>query len=87
MGMTITALVDRVQTEADAYEYLEEPRWPTGTPKCPHCAHVGAVYFSPREAVDLMGETAATYREVAATQAASRSRIGCDSLWGGTGPR
>ena len=47
MGMTITALADRIQTEADAYEYLEELRWPTGTPTCPHCGNVGADYIAP----------------------------------------
>jgi transposase-like protein len=45
--MTITALADRVQTEADAYKFLEELRWPTGTPTCPHCGTVGADYIRP----------------------------------------
>lgn len=30
MGITVTALADRLQTEADAYKFLEELRWPTG---------------------------------------------------------
>ena len=34
--MTITALAERLVTEADAYEYLEELRWPNG-PSCQHC--------------------------------------------------
>lgn len=47
MGMTVTALADRVQTEADAYKFLEELRWPTGVPTCPHCGTVGADYIRP----------------------------------------
>jgi hypothetical protein len=47
MGMTITALADRVQTEADAYFFLEALLWPTGEPTCPHCANVGADYIAP----------------------------------------
>ena len=37
-------LADRLRTEADAYEYLEEVRWP-GQPYCPHCGSVRKHYF------------------------------------------
>ena len=47
MGMTITALADRIQTEADAYFFLEELRWPTGEPTCPHCSNVGCRLHRP----------------------------------------
>lgn len=47
MGMTVTALAGRVQTEADAYMFFEELRWPTGVPTCPHCDNVGADYIRP----------------------------------------
>lgn len=35
---SLIELINRVQTEADAYKYLEEMRWPDGQPPaCPHC--------------------------------------------------
>jgi transposase-like protein len=55
--MTIMALADRLQTEADAYEYLEELRWPKGDPKCPHCAHVGATFVVPSNGVSRKTRT------------------------------
>ena len=36
MEFSVPALADRIRTEADAYEFLEELRW-NGTPVCPHC--------------------------------------------------
>lgn len=47
MGLTVAAITDRIQTEADAYHFLEELRWPTGSPTCPHCGHVGADSIRP----------------------------------------
>src|SRR4051794_40459388 len=44
MGMRIPALADRLRTEADAYEYLEQLRW-NGTPVCPPCETDPAPYF------------------------------------------
>jgi transposase-like protein len=36
MELSIPALADRIASEADAYEFLEELRW-DGKPVCPHC--------------------------------------------------
>lgn len=47
--MTFTGLADRIKTEADAYEYLESLRWPTGEPTCPHCRSVGATFVAPAD--------------------------------------
>ena len=45
--MTITVLADRLETEADAYEYLEELRWPTG-PSCAHCGSRSVRFMVPK---------------------------------------
>ncbi len=37
-------IAERVQTEADAYQLLEEWRW-HGTPVCPHCGSINDHYF------------------------------------------
>ncbi|MEA2465250.1 MAG: hypothetical protein QOJ98_2997, partial [Acidobacteriota bacterium] len=42
--LSIPALADRLRTEADAYEYLEQLRW-NGKPVCPHCETDRAPYF------------------------------------------
>jgi transposase-like protein len=47
MGLTMVELIDRLDTEADAYQFLEELRWPTAEPDCPHCGHVGATFIVP----------------------------------------
>ena len=57
--MTITQLAERLGTEADAYEYLEELRWPNGEPKCPHCGCVGADYIAPSNGVSRKTRTGA----------------------------
>jgi transposase-like protein len=38
--VTYLSLVDKIQTEADAYVYLERLRW-HGMPVCPHCGSIG----------------------------------------------
>jgi transposase-like protein len=43
MRTTVTALADRLRTEADAWEFLEELRWPGGV-ACPKC-HGSDVYL------------------------------------------
>jgi transposase-like protein len=43
MRTTVSELFDRLRTEADAWEFLEELRWPNG-PKCPAC-HGSDVYL------------------------------------------
>ena len=37
MRLIVTAIANRLDTEADAYEFIEELRWGTGDPICPHC--------------------------------------------------
>lgn len=45
---SIPALADKLQTEADAYLFLEELRWGKGGPPvCPHCDHEGANFIRP----------------------------------------
>jgi transposase-like protein len=43
MRTTVTALTDRLRTEADAWEFMEQLRWPNG-PVCPAC-HGSDVYL------------------------------------------
>lgn len=47
MGMTVLQIADRLQTEADAYLFMEELRWGDGDPVCPHCGNLGASYIRP----------------------------------------
>lgn len=44
MEFSIPALADRIRTEADAYEFLEDLRW-NGEPVCPHCRSERKPYF------------------------------------------
>jgi transposase-like protein len=46
MGMGILELVDRLHSEGDAYEFLEELRW-NGKPWCPHCGGVEPYFLNP----------------------------------------
>src|SRR3954447_24547274 len=41
---SVPKLMNRLQTEADAYEFLEDLRW-HGEPLCPHCSSLGGHYF------------------------------------------
>jgi hypothetical protein len=45
--ISIPALSKRVQTETDAYLFMEELRWPDG-PRCPHCGHGKAYFLTPK---------------------------------------
>ncbi len=47
MGMTVIELADMLRTEADAYKWVEEMRWPDGVAVCPHCDHRGATFIVP----------------------------------------
>jgi len=47
MRTTVTALTDRLRTEADAWEFLEELRWPNG-PKCPACHGTDVYLIQPK---------------------------------------
>jgi transposase-like protein len=60
MGMTVIQIADRIPTEADAYLFLEELRWGTGEPVCPHCDNVGATYIRPLNGVSRKTRTGAT---------------------------
>jgi transposase-like protein len=42
--LNVLALADKLRTEADAYEFLENLRW-NGQPVCPHCGSVRKPYF------------------------------------------
>ena len=44
MKLSIPQLALRIQTEADAYKFLEDLRW-TGDPICPHCGTTDKHYF------------------------------------------
>lgn len=44
MELSILRLVDMIETEDDAYRFLEQMRWPT-KPVCPHCGSVDDHYF------------------------------------------
>jgi transposase-like protein len=42
--LSIISLANKIQTESDAYLYLEDLRW-NGQPVCPHCGSIGKHYF------------------------------------------
>lgn len=46
--MTTTTLP---RNEEEAYDYLEDLRWPNGVPSCPHCGNVGAWRLRPSNGV------------------------------------
>ena len=52
-----------IQTEADAYRYMEALRWPDG-PVCPHCGNAEKHYYlKPRnEAEGAQGSRQDTHR-------------------------
>ncbi|MGC2190897.1 MAG: IS1595 family transposase [Candidatus Dormiibacterota bacterium] len=45
MELTVISIAERIPTEADAYKFLEELRWGSGQPTCPHCACIDDHYF------------------------------------------
>jgi len=45
MAVSIPELATKLQSEADAYRFLEELRWPDGEPVCPHCGSKRRHYF------------------------------------------
>ena len=79
MGVTITALADRVQTEADAYKFLEELRWPTGTPTCPHCGNIGADFIRPATSRKSKSHSAGAVGVYAPTSPCPRDITTCAS--------
>src|SRR5438552_448429 len=48
MGMTVIDIADRVQTEADAYRFMEQLRWGEGAPACLHCNSADTVLIVPK---------------------------------------
>ena len=48
--LSIPDIAARIPDEHAAYLFLEELRWPDGTPVCPHCGNPGANYIKPRTA-------------------------------------
>jgi transposase-like protein len=45
MELNILSIAERIPTEADAYKLLEELRWGSGDPTCPHCGCIDDHYF------------------------------------------
>lgn len=45
MGLSIPQLATKLQSEADAYKFIEDLRWPDGEPVCPHCGSKRKHYF------------------------------------------
>jgi len=48
-----------IPDEGAAYEYLEGLRWPSGTPRCPHCDNLGANFIKPRNGATRTTRTGA----------------------------
>lgn len=63
--MTVIQLADRLRTEADAYKFVEELRWPDGIAVCPHCGNEGATFIEPTNGISRKTRTGAeTQRRV-----------------------
>jgi len=45
MELTVLSIAERIPSEADAYKFLEELRWGSGQPTCPHCGCIDDHYF------------------------------------------
>ena len=57
---SLIQLINKIQTEADAYLYLEQMRWPDGQPPaCPHCGGMDKppVYLEPENGVSRKTRT------------------------------
>jgi len=50
MKLSIPQLALRIQTEADAYKFLEDLRW-GDIPACPHCGSTEPYYLTPKDGV------------------------------------
>lgn len=57
--MSVVQIADKIRTEADAYRYMEELRWGTGEPSCPHCDNAGATFIQPSNGVSRKTRTGA----------------------------
>lgn len=58
MGYTVVGLADRLRSEADAYEFIEELRWSGGV-ICPHCGGDDAHYIEPSNGTSRKTRTGA----------------------------
>lgn len=58
MKLSVITIADRVQTEADAYAFLEELRW-NGTPMCAHCGSERVFFLNPANGVNRKTRTGA----------------------------
>lgn len=56
---TLIDLANTIQTEADAYLYMEKLRW-NGTPVCPHCGSEHVSYIRPLDGVSRRTRTGTT---------------------------
>jgi hypothetical protein len=61
--VTIASLTRQIETQADAYTYLEGLRWPGG-PVCPHCGHDKACFLQPKAEVRKTRTGTGTMRRV-----------------------
>lgn len=59
MGTNVVQLADRLRSEADAYRFVEELRWGSDEPTCPHCGTMGATYIEPANGVSRRTRTGA----------------------------
>ncbi|MCA1695253.1 MAG: transposase [Actinobacteria bacterium] len=59
MRLTVIEIADKIQTEADAYRFMEDLRWGDGEPVCPHCDNQGASYIAPANGVSRKTRTGA----------------------------
>lgn len=56
--LSITKLANQLQTEADAYVFMERLRW-DGSPVCPHCGAGNVWYIRPLNGVSRKTRTGA----------------------------
>jgi transposase-like protein len=63
--LSVIAIADRIQTEADAYTFMEQLRWGDNGPRCPHCDNERAYLLTPENGVSRKTRTgAASFRKV-----------------------
>jgi transposase-like protein len=56
--MNVIDIATKIQTEGDAWRYMEELRWPNG-PVCPHCECTDATFIEPTNGVSRKTRTGA----------------------------
>jgi hypothetical protein len=57
--LSIPALANKIQTEGDAYVFMERMRWGTDNDglRCPHCGHDKAYFLNPANGVNRKTRT------------------------------